>query len=121
MFLATIDKSKRLLVINYIGHVTAEQVRIGRNAAPALLAELPTGIRIIADYERLGSMDADTAYEVGKLMELADHKGVEIIVRVIPDSSKDIGLNILAAFHYRKPITSVTCANMEEAARALEL
>jgi hypothetical protein len=54
-------------------------------------------------------------------MEAADEKGVELIARVIPDATKDVGLNILAAFHYRKPVPSVSCASMEEAAKALGL
>jgi len=42
-------------------------------------------------------------------------------VRVIPDSNKDIGLNILSLFHYRHQPQVVTCKNMAEAARALGL
>jgi hypothetical protein len=40
---------------------------------------------------------------------------------VIPDPSKDIGLDILALFHYRKRPRMVTCKNMVEAAEKLSL
>ncbi len=119
MFLATIDKSKRLLLLSYIGRVRAEELAAGRKAACALLEDLPPGMLVLADFERLESMDAAAVAEIGQLMEIADEKGVEMVARVIPDPSKDIGLNILAAFHYRKPVPSVTCATMEEAARQL--
>ena len=76
-------------------------------------------MRVLADFGRLESMEAGSEIELGRLMEAADAKGVELIVRVIPDPAKDPGLNILAAFHYRKPMQSVTCATMEEAAREL--
>ena len=46
-------------------------------------------------------------------------RGEELIVRVIPDPSKDVGLNILGLFHYKRQMHVVTCKNMEEAARAL--
>jgi hypothetical protein len=37
---------------------------------------------------------------------------------VIPDPSKDIGLKILALFHYADLPRTVMCANMVEAANA---
>jgi hypothetical protein len=46
---------------------------------------------------------------------------VELVVRVIPDPTKDIGLNILSVFHYRHRVRVVTCQTMEEAARLLAL
>jgi len=119
MFLATIDRTKRLLLLNYVGNVTADELRNGLKEANALLADLPPGIRILADFGRMESMDADSPRELGRLMESADRKGVEMVARVIPDPTKDIGLNILAAFHYRKPLPTVTCASMEEAAKEL--
>jgi hypothetical protein len=59
--------------------------------------------------------------EIGRGMEMVDQSGVGLVVRVIPDPSKDIGLNILTAFHYAHPPRLVTCKNMTEAARALAL
>jgi anti-anti-sigma regulatory factor len=121
MFLATIDRSKRLLLLSYIGKVRTKELEAGRKAAHALLADMPPGMKILADFGRLESMETAGAAELGRLMELADEKGVELVARVIPDPSKDIGLNILAAFHYRKPMQSVTCTTMEEAAKELGL
>jgi hypothetical protein len=42
-----------------------------------------------------------------------------MVVRVIPDPHKDIGLNILSLFHYRRGVRIVTCETLEEAMRAL--
>src|SRR5208283_3260490 len=102
MFLATTNKAKRLLHLSYIGHVRAGEIQRGREESKAMFAELPEGFRVLADFERMESMDAEGVTELGKIMELADRKGVSLVVRVIPDPSKDVGLNILAAFHYRK-------------------
>jgi hypothetical protein len=54
-------------------------------------------------------------------MELLDRHGVELVVRVISDPTKDIGLSILTVFHYRNPPRTVICKTMEEAARVLSL
>jgi len=54
-------------------------------------------------------------------MELADKSGVGLLVRVIPDPTKDIGLDILTLFHYRNLPRMITCENMSEAAEKLSL
>ncbi len=66
-------------------------------------------------------MDIKATVVLGKIMELNEKSGGELVVRVIPDSSKDVGLNILAAFHSRKRRPTVTCQTMEQAAKALEI
>jgi anti-anti-sigma regulatory factor len=121
MFLATTNKARRLLLLSYIGHVRAEEVRRGREEVSAVMADLTPGFRVLANFDEMDSMDTDTAPEIGKLMEDAERRGVEMIVRVIPDRSKDIGLNILASFHYKRPVETVTCETMEEGVKALGL
>ena len=66
-------------------------------------------------------MGLDCAPELGRMMELIGQAGVGLVVRVIPDPGKDIGLNILTVFHYPHHLRVVTCQNMAEAARALGL
>ena len=121
MFLATTNKAKRLLLLSFIQHVGVEELRRGNQELVALLADLPAGIRVLADLSRLEAMDMDCAGEFGKEMELCDRHGVDLVVRVIPDPTKDIGLNILTVFHYRRRPRVVTCETMAEAARVLSL
>ncbi len=121
MFLATTNKTKQLLHLSYIGHVTAEDLAPGREELSALLADLPAGFRLLTDLGRLESMDLACATELGRTMELCDQKGVGLVVRVVPDPKKDIGLSILTLFHYHHRVQAVTCQSMEEAARLLSL
>jgi hypothetical protein len=121
MFLATTNKAKWLLHLNYIGRVSAEEVMRGRDEVQALVADWPDGFRVLADFGRLESMNAETATQLGRLMDLSNQRGVELVVRVLPDPTKDPGLNILAMFHYKHRLEVVTCKTMEEAAKALEL
>lgn len=121
MFLATASKSRRMLHLSFIGHVTAEELRRGAKDVIELLAEFPTGLRLLGDLERLESMDADCAIELGRSMEILDRHGIELIVRVIPDSSKDIGFNILMLFHYQNHPPVVTCKTISETGKVLSL
>jgi hypothetical protein len=54
-------------------------------------------------------------------MDLFDQRGVNLIVRVIPDASKDIGLNILTAFHYSHQPRVITCQSLAEALHQLSV
>jgi hypothetical protein len=69
----------------------------------------------------LESMDIACVEELGKMMDLLDQHGLEQVVRVIPDPSKDIGFNILARFHYKHNPRMNNCHTMIEAAKLLAL
>ena len=121
MFLATSNKAKGLLHISYIGHVNAADFQREHENVLALLADLPASFKMLVDLDRLESMDTDCVDELGKIMELLDQRGLEQVVRVIPDPSKDIGFNILARFHYHHNPRITNCETMIEAAKLLEL
>src|SRR6185503_10734959 len=121
MVLATISKPKQLLYLSYIGQVSVEEVKEGLNDLVTLLEELSSGFRVLADLSNLNRMDHKCATEIGKAMELCDQKGVGLVVRIIPDPRKDIGMNILTVFHYRRRPRIVTCENLVEAAEVLGL
>lgn len=121
MVLTASNKLKRLLQVNYIGRVGAEELKAASEDMKLLLAELPADFRLLADLGCLESMDLDCAPELGRVMEMIDAHGVGMIVRVIPDPKKDIGMDILTSFHYAKRPRIVTCETMQEAARALGL
>jgi hypothetical protein len=121
MFLATTNVPKNLLHLSFIHHVEVDELAGARENVITLLAELRSGFRLLTDLGRLESMDLNCAEEIGRMMELCDQKGIGLVVRVIPDHAKDIGLNILSRFHYRQIPSIVTCKNMVEAAKILAL
>jgi hypothetical protein len=119
VFLATSNKARRLLYTCYIRHVRTDEVRVGRDEVRALLNELPPGFRVLVDLSQFESMDDDCVPELGKMMELVAQSGVGLVVRVIPDPAKDVGLNILALFHYPRDLQFVNCRSLTEAAQYL--
>lgn len=121
MFLVTTNKSKRLLHLSFIGHVSVEDLQRGSKDIVELIADWPAGLHLLGDLERLQSMDADCVQELGKNMELLDRHGVELVVRVVPHATQDIGFNILMVFHYRNRPRVVTCQTIAEAAKVLSL
>jgi hypothetical protein len=121
MFLATLNKPKQLLLLSFIDKVGGEQLIAARAEITEMITELKPGFRVLTDMGRLDSISVDCGAEIGRVMELCDEKGVGLIVRVIPDPRKDIGLNILGRFHYRSRPRTVTCDTMAEAANLLSV
>jgi hypothetical protein len=119
MFFAASNKARRLLHLSYIGRVSVEELQRGSKELVALLVELPTGLHILVDLERLESMDIGCAEIVGKMMEVMEQHGVELVIRVIPDPTKDIGFNLISRFHYHRSPRTVTCKTMSEAGSLL--
>jgi len=121
MFLVMTNKAKRLLYLGYIQQVRTKDIQRGLDELPALLADLPPGFHLLVDLARLETMEPACTTQIGKVMELCDQHGVGLVIRVIPDPAKDIGLNLLSLFHYRHRPQAVTCETMSEAAKLLSL
>jgi hypothetical protein len=121
MVLITSNKHQRLLYFNYVQRVTPQELESGWDGLVAALAELPAGFRLLADLSQLEFMDPECSNQLGRAMDLIDQREVGLIVRVIPDPSKDIGLSILTIFHYPRQPRIITCNNLAEAIRQLAL
>jgi hypothetical protein len=121
MLLVTLNKSRQLLCISYIGQVQLAEFRSSREDLTTQLKELSPGFRLLADFGPMASMGLDCAPELGRMMDLIGRAGVGLVVRVIPEPSRDIGMNIMTVFHYPHRPRVVTCHDLTEAAGLLEL
>ena len=64
-------------------------------------------------------MAPDCQTELGRQMDLIAQAGVNLLVRVIPDASKDMGMSIMTVFHYSRQVRVVTCLHFTEAIKVL--
>ena len=121
MLLVTSNKSRQLLCVSYIGRMQSEEFRRSHEQLTAQLGEMSPGYCLLVDFSHLEFMGLDCEPELGRMMELIGRAGVGWVARVIPEPSKDIGMNILTAFHYPHRLPVVTCKSLVEAAKALGL
>ena len=119
MILATSNKSKQVLWINYVGHVQPADLQQGREDMKTLLADLRPGFRLMVNLSHVETMGLDCRAELGANMDMISEAGVGRVVRIIPDPSKDIGFNILAFFHYRNHPQIINCTNLKDALERL--
>ena len=115
MYSVEADHAKRLFVITLSDHVTSEEVAAGSRELEALLEDAPPGFAVLADFRRVTTMKTETARHIGSVMDQFARKQVGLVVRVIPDRSKDIGLNILSRLHYRSGVELATVDTLAEA------
>ena len=113
------DQRKNLLLVRYRGLIGSDEMQRGLDQIQAALAKLESGFRVLADLSELESMDVACAPFIEKAMDLCNEKGASLVVRVIPDPHRDIGLQIMSYFHYRGDVRFVTCETLAEAAKIL--
>ena len=119
--LVTSNKSRQLLCVSYIGRMRPQEFQRSHEQLTTQLGEMSPGFCLLVDFSHLEFMGLDCELELGRMMELIGRGGVGWVARVIPDPGKDIGMNILTAFHYPRRLRVVTCKSLIEAARTIGL
>jgi hypothetical protein len=119
MFEAEASKTKNLLSVRYSGRVGPDETERYKRELPTLLNDLKPGFRLLTDMTSLEEMDVACEPHLKGMMDLCNQKGVDLVVRVIPDPHKDIGLSIMSLFHYHPRVRIVTCTSIDEAAKVL--
>jgi hypothetical protein len=119
MFTIEFDKSRNLLVIRYSDHVGPDETQRALEVMRLTLNNVERGFRLLADLTDLRSMDLACAPHIESAMDLCNEKGVAQVVRIIPDSRQDIGMQIMSHFHYGGDVRIVTCASVDEAMNIL--
>ena len=109
MFSVETNKAKRLLVISAAGHVSKEEVKHAAEQVREALRDAAPGIRVLTDFRWLESMRPSAAPHIAEIMDALAEKQVASVIRIIPDSGKDIGMNILSHFRCSRelPISTV--------------
>lgn len=110
-----VDQPRNLFIIRYTGAVGPDEVERGLTDVRASLEKLKTGFRLLGDLTKLESMDVACAPFIEQAMDLCNEKGASMVVRVIPDPTRDIGLQIMSVFHYGGEVRVLTCETLDEA------
>ena len=115
MYTLELDRSKRLLVISAAQRVTAKEANMAAQRIREVLQDVAPGLRVLADFRWLESMDSAAARHIAEIMDALAEKEVVSVTRVMPDPHKDIGLNILSQFHYGPHVQIATFETLADA------
>jgi len=113
------DVPRNLIEVYYHGHVGVAEVRAVHDEVLILLPRMRQGFTYLADLSGLESMELDCMVGITSIMDACNAAGIGTVVRIVPDTRKDIGLNILSITHFRRSVHVLTFQNLAEAQRAL--
>ena len=119
MITIEIDATRNLLAMKYGGRVGAGEMRRRLGEVQAAVGSMPRGFRLLVDLTNLESMTTTCMPYIDRMMDLCNEMGVTKVVRIVPDSKKDIGFEIMSHFHYSRDVHIITCETTDEATRAL--
>jgi len=115
MFSVKPDPDRNTLAIFYGDIVTPDETRRCADEVRLALPLLRPGFRVVVDLTALRSMDLACSARIAEIMEMCNEAGVAEVLRIIPDPTRDIGLQILSLFHYDNDVYVRTCASAAEA------
>ena len=116
---AEVDVSLNLLRTRFSGHPTKPDLEAGVATIRAALGQMRPGFTILADWSGIEGLELDSAPYIAEIMEMVRANHAALVVRVLPEPSKDIGINILSVVHLRGSARTVTAENLEEAERLI--
>jgi hypothetical protein len=119
-FEVEIDIPRNVVFTRAYGTITAVEMQEGAAQAERVLGQLRPGFSVLADMTALDLMELECVPHLTRMMDLFKASGVALVVRVMPDLHKDIGLNILSLIHYRGEVRIITCATLAEAEQELK-
>ncbi len=108
-----------VVTMSFAHHVNVNEMRSCLDQLTGFLGEMQPGFSLLTDLTNLVFMDPDCAHDLGTIMDLCDMRGVKTVIRVIPDSQKDIGFALLSLFHYRPEVEVITVENLADAIQLL--
>lgn len=113
------DDARNLFIIRYHGSVTVDETGQWLDRIIAGVERMQPGFGLLTDLTNLTHMDVACAPHIEATMDAANKRGVAAVVRVIPDRTRDIGLQIMSRFHYGPNVHIATCETVEEAMKVL--
>jgi hypothetical protein len=119
MFAVELNQSRHTLTISYGGRVTADETRLCGDEVCLALTLLQPGFGLIVDLTDLQSMDFNCSPLIANIMEICNTAGVAEVLRIIPDPTRDIGLQIMSFFHYGHDVQIRTCTSFVDASEIL--
>lgn len=113
------DVSRNCLRLSFVGVVGRTELERYESELQRAIKSMARGFALLTDLTALNEMSLDAVPAIDRTMEKMKAAGVGLIVRVIPDTGKDIGMSILSLFHYPRTLKIVTTQTLDEAEKIL--
>lgn len=109
------EENLNAVIIKYSGKVDGQEMEKLLPTLRTLAASFKENFKVLADFWELEAISQDVREPLKKIMDFLNEKGVNEVLRIVPDSANDIGFNIMSAFHYSKDVRFQNVNSREEA------
>jgi hypothetical protein len=121
MITTTIYHKQNVLHLSFKGHVCLYHFYNLEGSLPSTFRYLRPEFTLMTDLSGVEEIDFVCGAAFADLMERVVEAGVGQVLRVVPDPRKDIGLGILAVFHYPHSLPVRVYEDLSEAMKALAI
>lgn len=94
------QRGRNLLRVEFKGDVAAEEAKATNEKIDRLTASKDGGLTLVVDFSGVNTMDPEVENEVKRSMKMLAGRGLEHVVRVLPDPAADFGFDTLERFYY---------------------
>ena len=98
------DCGKNAVIVELAGNVDAAQAGQMLFEIESVLANVEKGFKLLVDYSAVETTEPDVEGVIVKGMDFFNAKGVDEVIRVLPDPDLEIGFNELSVFHYSRSV-----------------
>jgi len=109
------DVAANQVRLSFIGSINGAELERYYSDVERALKSLRSGYSMLTDFTDMEEMTIDSAPAIQRTMEMMKNTEVGLVVRVIPDPSKDLGVSILSLFHLPRSLKIVTTETRDEA------
>lgn len=114
------DVSRNRLLLAFVGTITPKEMEIYVSHIERALASLHPGFSLMSDFTALTKMELSCVPLLERTMDSMKTHGIGLVVRIIPDQSKDIGMNIMSLFHYPHGLKIITTPDRNQGLKLLD-
>jgi hypothetical protein len=121
MYSVSHDQNKNIISINIQDVFDVEQAEKAYKEVETVLKKAKKGFTVLTDMSSLQEISLESFKSISKTMDLFNSCGIWRAIRIVPDSSKDIGFNIMNMFHYSPEVKIHIFESMEKAKEYMDL
>jgi anti-anti-sigma regulatory factor len=119
MVKASYDGKRNTIIVEFEGNVDGAQGNKFSSDLERIIPKGGSGFALLADFSSVGTMEPEVESELKKAMKLLNARGVNEIVRVLPDPNMDIGFQIMTRCFYSNKIKARIYRSRAEADASL--
>jgi len=109
------NKTIQSIHIKFSGHVNGEDIAQEGPKLIKCFSKIKRGYALIEEFDGPVHLDQDAVAPMAMLLEMAESRKINLVVKVVPPNAQDPGLSILHKTRLKSSPPEMECQNQSEA------